>query len=202
MCQNGRVTNVQVFRPTSNLVLAVVVFAMCFMMMVANITQGNQRDILVTFFWVIAISTLAYLIFMRPKVILFDEGITIVNPFITVTAGWHMVEAIDAKYTMSILVGDKTIYAWAAPAPSRYHSRSIHESDIRGLGIENSGMIRPGESPRSHSGAATYLARRRFSEFQSKGIIGAQGSVEINNAGITILLLCLLGAIAFSYFQF
>ena len=195
-------TNVQVFRPTSNLVLAVVVFAMSFMMMVANITQGNQRDILVTFFWVIAISILAYLIFMRPKVILYDEGITIINPFMTITTGWQTVDAIDAKYTMSILVGDKSIYAWAAPAPSRYHSRSVHETDLRGLGIEKDGMIRPGESPRSHSGAATYLARTKLNNFQSSGITGADSSVQINNFGITALLVSFISAIALSYIQF
>jgi hypothetical protein len=182
--------------------MAWLVYAMSIMMTIAVITQGNDREMLITATWAIAVSSMAQLVFARPKVILFDEGITIVNPFLTITTGWHRVDAIDAKFTMSILVGPKTIYAWAAPAPGRYHSRSIHETDLRGMRVDSAEMIRPGESPRSHSGAATYLARIRLENFRNRDLTGVDSSVEFNSVGIAVLLLSVTAAVALTYLQF
>jgi hypothetical protein len=182
--------------------MAVISYLMCALMVVAVSTQGNQSETLVALAWATAVATIAHLIFFRPKVVLYDEGIVIVNPFLTVTVGWDLVEDIDTKFTMSIQVADKVIYAWAAPAPSRYHSRSIHESDLRGMRIRDREMIRPGESPRSHSGAVTYLARTRLERFQTKNLVGMDSDVEVNSIGIAILLSSVLAALALTYFQF
>jgi hypothetical protein len=175
---------------------------MSIMMTIAVVTQDAGRNMLTAAAWAIAVSSMAQLVFARPKVILFDEGITIVNPFLTITTGWHRVEAIDAKFTMSILVGGKTIYAWAAPAPGRYHSRSIHETDLRGMRVGSAEMIRPGESPRSHSGAATYLARIKLENFRNRNLTGVESSVAFNSMGMAILLVSFTAAMVLTYFQF
>lgn len=182
--------------------MALVVYIMSIMMTITIFIWGDQSKLITTVIWAITLSSMAYLVFTRPKVVLFDEGITIVNPFLTITTGWQRVEAVDAKFTMSILVGEKTIYAWAAPAPSRYHSRSIHESDLRGMRIDHQSMIRPGESPRSHSGAATYLARTKLANFRNRNLIGAESSIQFNSIGIAVLLISIIAAIALTYLQF
>jgi hypothetical protein len=56
---------------------------------------------------------------------------------------------------------------WAAQTPGRYHSRTIHSSEIKGLQLD--GFIRPGESPRTDSGVATYLCRTRLAAFRDRG---------------------------------
>lgn len=182
--------------------MALVTFVMSALMAITMIWQGGQRDALIAVAWAATASSIAYLVFWRPKVILFDEGITIVNPFLTITAGWDLVDAIDAKYTMSLLIADKTIYAWAAPAPSRYHSRSIHETELRGMRFNDQSMIRPGESPRSHSGAATYLARTKLENFRNSNLVGAASKVDFNKVGITTLLTSITTAMVLTYFQF
>ena len=153
--------------------------------------------------WGTFVATLSYLILHRPKVELFDEGIRITNPFDQITVGWQSVDSIDAKYTMSIQVANKVIYAWAAPAPGRYHSRTIHPSEIKGMDIGIGGLIRPGDSPRTHSGAAAYLAIMRLKSFQSSGSVnGCDSSVAVNKNGMTILIIsCVLGII-FNIYHF
>jgi hypothetical protein len=64
-------------------------------------------------------------------------------------------------------VGTKQIYAFAAPAPGRYHSRSIHQSELRGLNIQSAGSIQSGQSPRSHSGVASAIANQKLVNFRS-----------------------------------
>lgn len=182
--------------------MALVTYVMSALMVITMAWHGEQRDALIAFAWAAAVSSMAHLVFWRPRVILFDEGITIVNPFLTITVGWDLVDAIEAKYTMSILVADKTIHAWAAPAPSRYHSRSIHETELRGMRFNDQTMIRPGESPRSHSGVATFLARAKLANFRERNLVGAASKVDFNTFGITALLLSVTAAMVLTYFQF
>jgi hypothetical protein len=143
------------------------------------------------------------LILHRPKVELFDEGIRITNPFDQITVGWQLVESIEAKYTMSIQVADKVIYAWAAPAPGRYHSRTIHPSEIKGMDIGADGVIRPGDSPRTHSGAAAYLANLRFKSFRDSGSTnGCDSSVVVNKNALVILIASCVMGIVFNIYHF
>jgi len=146
--------------------LAGTVFFLAGGLCIELILTASFHDILGGIAWGIFVSWGAYLLFIRPKVSVFDEGITITNPFVEITVGWHRVEEIDARYCMSIEVGEKLIYAWAAPAPSRYHARNIHSSDVRGLKLGDNTLIRPGESPGTHSGAATYMSRVRLDNFR------------------------------------
>jgi hypothetical protein len=72
---------------------------------------------------------------------------------------------------MSIVTHDRKgkkgkIQAFAAPAPGRYHSRTIHQSEMRGLNLKESNVIRAGDSPRTNSGAAAAIARSRIDQFQ------------------------------------
>jgi hypothetical protein len=131
--------------------------------------------------WSAFISTIAFALLGYPKITLFDEGISITNPFHTITVGWHQVEEIEARYSMSILVNGKMIHAWAAPAPGRYHGRTIHASEIRGLNFRDTSQLRPGESPRTQSGTATQLARIRLENFRKAGnIVGVSSNVLIH----------------------
>ncbi len=139
--------------------------------------------------WGLVLSTFFYLIFIHPKVIFFDEGLTIVNPLHTITLGWHEVGEIDARYTMYVIhrpTGVK-IHAFAAQAPGRYHSRTVHPNEVKGMRVGDSGMIRAGESPRSNSGAATAIARARLEQFTR---FNSQGSVaftsQFNNGAAII----------------
>jgi len=194
--------NLVTFRPRTVWLYAGIVALIVLALVVQTIaTQGIKAD-LVVIAWGTFIMSGTYLLFVHPKVEIFDEGITITNPLQKITVGWQRVETIDAKYTMSIQVGGKVIYAWAAPAPSRYHSRSVHSADIKGMDIGFEGEIRAGESPRSQSGQASYIAKLRLKEFETSGIEGCEGSLEINYIGAAVLIGSLVIALALYAFNF
>ena len=108
----------------------------------------------------------SYLLFLKPYVLIFDEGIKIVNPTKEITVSWDLVEEIETKYSMSILVDGRTFYAWAAPAPSGRHSRRMHKTDlIPGADAPR----RVGDSLKSDSGVCAYMAKLRRKDFASMG---------------------------------
>ena len=168
-----------------------------------NFLGNSWHARLISISWAAFSVNLIYMILHRPKIELFDEGVRITNPFDQITVGWQRIESIEAKYTMSIHVGDKTIYAWAAPAPGRYHSRTIHPSEIKGMGIGATGFIRPGDSPRTHSGTAAYLATLRLKAFREfGGSNGCESSININKLGIAILIATSLLGLFFNLYHF
>jgi hypothetical protein len=102
---------------------------------------------------------------------------------------------------MYIQVAGKKIYAWAAQAPGRYHSRTVHASEVRGLKIPDLYNMRPGESPRTHSGQALALARIRFEAFHASGTRGACSyRTEFNRNGLATLIALSVIACALSIF--
>lgn len=130
---------------------------------------------------------LAWLVFIRPKLDLFDEGLLIVNPYNSIAASWDQVEEIDTRFGFNVTIGGKRYHAWAAPSPSRYQARYLHQSDFRGLDIETAGGVRHTDSPKSHSGSAAYLARDRKAKFRGGE---SYRRVQLNLAGLTLTVAC------------
>lgn len=161
---DAAMTNAEVFRPRSSYLFASVVIIGSILLTAQTVFYPNGEDLMASVLWALALSVTSYWLFIHPKVIVFDEGITIRNPINEITIGWGDIDEIDVQYTLNIRVAGKRIHAWAAPAPGRYHSRTIHPNELRGMRLSGN-LLRPGESPRSDSGQAAQLARARHEAF-------------------------------------
>jgi hypothetical protein len=166
------VNNPQTFRPKSGYIFAGMGFwIVATMLYLQIIDYGFNFGLIIASIWGALVCSICYQIFFHPKIVFFDEGIEIFNPLSRHLIGWQDVEQIDTRYTMSIktnggAVGNKQIYAFAAPAPGRYHSRSIHQSELRGLNIQSTGSIQAGQTPNSHSGVASAIANQKMIAFK------------------------------------
>jgi len=188
-------SNLEVFRARSSLVSAGLAYFIIAGMVLQSFYLSDIFGAMSALCGGICVAALVYTILQRPKLELFDEGIRITNPFRKITVGWNLVESIDAKYTMSITVGGKIIYAWAAPAPGRHHTRKIHPSDIKGTNIGASGYMRPGDNPRTHSGAAAYLATLRLNNFRRSGHVPVH-AYEVRTHYIWLIIIGASAALA------
>lgn len=161
-------SNPETFRSKSSVIGFLILLILLAGMNMQTFFSSDLGTSAVTFAWTTCFASCMCLIMYKPKIIFFDEGIEIVNPTTTHLISWDYVREIEARYTMSIITneGDQ-IFAWAAPAPGRYHARKIHESDLRGLNLGENGSIRFGESPRADSGVARYLAVTRLEKHRN-----------------------------------
>lgn len=158
--------NPEKFRPTSALIMGWILIAFFTGFTIQAIFYAGIIEVLVTSLASGFGAFVSYLWFLKPYVLIFDEGITIVNPTKEITVSWDRVEEIETKYSMSIVVNNKTFYAWAAPVPSRRHAKRIHKTDFAPRGADY--PIRLGDSPGSDSGACAYISRLRRKNFLSK----------------------------------
>jgi hypothetical protein len=183
-------TNVEKFRPGSAIASGWVLIAFFVGFIIQSFFYGG--DILMTIGICGAGAFGAYLLFLKPYVLLFDEGIKIINPTKEITATWDLVEEIETKYSMSIHINDRTYYAWAAPAPSGRHSRRMNKGDLF-PGADSARRV--GDSLRSDSGVCAYMASIRRKNFT--GVGASEFEIISDNRGLYILAaLILLGAAA------
>jgi hypothetical protein len=161
-------TNPEKFRPGSALVTGWILIAFSIGFILQSFFYGGVTEIIVTSLICGSCCVGIYLGFLKPYVLVFDEGIKIVNPTKEITASWDRIDEIETKYSMSITIDGRPFYAWAAPAPGRSHTRRMHKSDLLPGG---STPRRLGDSPKSDSGVCAHIARLRRKEFITKGAV-------------------------------
>lgn len=190
--------NREFFRPRGSVITAVIAYALLAGMVLQSILSGGLDSAIGALAWCALFALIIYIILHRPSVEIFDEGIRIQNPLSRTIVGWHDVDVIEAKYTSFLQLHDgKKISIWCAQAPGRYHSRTIHPSEMKGLHLE--GFIRPGESPRTDSGVATYLCRTRLAAFRANGMSNGLSYLSVReNSLITAIGLNILFLIAYA----
>ena len=188
-------TNAEVFRPRSGYILAGILIAGSILLVLQTLLYSTGEDLWATIFWAVSIVFASYWLFIHPKVTVYDEGITIHNPFRVISVSWAHVEDIDVQYSMSITVAGRKIHAFAAPAPGRYHARTIHPNEIKGLRVSNPENMRPGESPRTHSGVATHLARLRYEAFHKGNFANATFNESFDRNGVLAIASLIVGCI-------
>ena len=166
VCDDVVMNDMDEFRPRSGYVYAGVIWFLLggLLWTESELSGPSASSVLLT----LAVGYVSYLLFIRPRVRVYPAGIEIRNPISEHRIGWQDVEAIDSKYTMSVRVNGSPIHAWAAPAQGRYHTRNVHPADARHLRVPNGTFIPSGDSPRSHSGVATHLARQHYERFGSR----------------------------------
>jgi hypothetical protein len=155
-------TNIEKFRPGSAIASGWVLITFFVGFILQSLFYGG--DIPMTIGICGAGAYGAYLLFLKPYVLLFDEGIKIINPTKEITATWDLVEEIETRYSMSIQIRGQSYYAWAAPAPSGRHSRRMHKSDLL-PGADSPRRV--GDSLKSDSGICSYMAKLRRKNFVS-----------------------------------
>lgn len=178
-------TNVEKFRPASAIASGwlLVIFFSGFIIQ----TLAYGGDLVSTVAICAAGIVGSYLIFLKPHLLIFDEGIKIINPTKEIYASWDLVDTIETRYTMSLLINGVTYYAWAAPAPSGRHSKRMHRSDLH-PGAELPRRV--GDSLKSDSGAAAYIAKMR-----KKNFVGHSASELVITNQFTLLYFCAAAAV-------
>lgn len=187
MCHDAVVQHQTVFRPRSNLVIAGGLFVCIAGFTAAALASHAQPTVVLP---AAAATALAVqVLFVRPRVVLADNRVTIVNPLHTITAGWDAVTHIDAKYSVYLDIDGRRVNAWAGPAPSRYHARSVHPAELRGLQLPQADALRAAESPRADSGVLLHLARRAQQRFAERGVPSGVALQRTTQPGATIAAL-------------
>lgn len=158
----------EVFRPKSNYIWAGVSF-MLIILFAANsfllITDFMQKTI--EFLLCIVLAGIAYLIWVRPKLVLGDVAIEVVNPLSREVIPYSEVRDLETKWALTIVHSRGKTRVWVAPASGKrrwianqtfgWYGRGVPLSESRGHDAESMSS-----SLDSLSGQAAYIIRERM----------------------------------------
>jgi hypothetical protein len=161
------VTNKQIFRSRSGYVYLAIVLLVGAALAIQTWLTGDFESAAAATLWSLFFVLAAHLIFVRPKLVVSDEGVTVINPLRTYEISWGAVNDIDTRFALTFVTEKRRISAWVATAPGRYHGRTIHPSELKGLGLGQREHIQPGDSPRTRSGQAAAVCRARLEQFRA-----------------------------------
>lgn len=106
-------TTQHVFRQRSPLALAAVggVTGLVLLVALAWNWADNPEPLFVS--WVLFALALVWSLFVRPAVVLDDDGVTLRNVFRDIHIPWGRVTDAESRWNLKVLVGDRAYTAWA-----------------------------------------------------------------------------------------
>ena len=160
--------NEYVFRPKGNFAWAILAIGLDFLFMAQVILYPTENAMI----WVelaigTAIATGAMLMWVRPKLVLNEDCLLVVNPFSKVTIAYKDIDDLETKWTLRILHSGKKTRVWVAPAngKQRWVAESVRGWSSRGgnLSDEVQGDFTTiSDSLASDSGVAAAMIRQRL----------------------------------------
>jgi hypothetical protein len=124
----------------------------------------------------VLIAFLGWQLFWMPAVVVHDGGITLENPFRSITVPWPALAHVDTRFALTLITADKSYASWAAPAPGIRGGRNARPDDLQGLPATTYGpgkSVRPGDLKSTDSGQAARLVRARWHELVEGGELAA-----------------------------
>ena len=124
----------------------------------------------------VLVAYLGWQLFWMPAVVVHDGGISLENPFRSVSVPWAALVHVDTRFALTLVTAEKSYTSWAAPAPGIWGGRNARPEDLQGLPATTYGpgrSVRPGDLKSTDSGQAARLVRERWDELVESGRLRA-----------------------------
>jgi hypothetical protein len=158
----------ETFRPKSNFVWAGVSISLTTLFAINSLFYGtsasqSMAELIACLILIVA----ALLIWVRPKLVLDDESVLVVNPVQTLRISYRDITEMDTKWSLTIFHTRGKTRVWVAPASGKrrwiadstfgWYGSSVPLSETRGHDAETMSA-----SLNSLSGQAAYMIRERM----------------------------------------
>lgn len=117
------VTTPLTFRTRLAQVLTIVVAVLGVVALVTTAIDGGAVALLTSLAPVALVVALAWAVFWRPRVVVGDDGITLVNVTRTVHVPWSRFRSADTRWALTIETDGARYSSWAVPAGSGFGAR-------------------------------------------------------------------------------
>ena len=134
--------------------------------------------------WMALFGLAGWAIFWRPRVVVSDAYVRVVNVSRTIDVPWPALQGIETRWALTLVTAYGRFTAWGAPAPGAYSAfRAVGTRTHDPLAAEDR-TVRPGELPDTPSGAAAQLVQRRWAKLRAAGHLD-QPRLERDRATVT-----------------
>lgn len=167
-----------VFRPRAGQVLAWTAIGVCGAGLVYIALAESVTSLVFGAWPIVLVAWLAWVLYVRPAVVVTDGFVEIVNPFRTHRVPWGDIDQVDSRYALTVHTrSGRRIRAWAAPAPGARQALSTRREEVSRTPGDGE-TRRPSDAEGTLSGDAASLLRRRQAESERRGVDPAAQTVS------------------------
>ena len=156
------------YKPKGDYAWAAVAFALNGMSAVSSLLYSptvGEKVLAVAAF--VAIGLASYALWIRPRLLLSDDYLVVVNPLRSHKIGYEQIVELGTKWALTIELDGRTIRAWAAPASGRttwtgQFTFTRLTENMRGSSRQANESLPVSASHFSHSGLAAKLINQRI----------------------------------------
>lgn len=151
--------------------LTIGVGLICSITAIVVLAGNGLREFLQMAPWLTLVAGICWAAFWRPHVAVSDGGVRLVNVLRTIDLPWPSIEAIDTKWSLSLVTAYGKFTAWAAPAPGVRGAFRAARTDVKRLPSSTYAGegVRPGDLPSSASGEVAVRIRQRWEALRHAG---------------------------------
>lgn len=162
------------FRSSFNRLLSALSWGVLAVLLVLVLTSGGVATPLIPL-GILAVAGAVWAVLWSPRVLVDDDGVTIVNILRRIRIPWAAVIHVDTRFALTVHTPGRTFAATAAPAPGQLAGLRASRSESRGAGgsERTKQNVRPGDLPTTDSGRAAALIRERWARLRDAGAIEA-----------------------------
>lgn len=187
------------YRPMFGRVLAATIVVLCAVGLASLAVTGDWPAVGRTVWPLALFSVLAVALFWRPRILIEDHGVTVVNVLRTIEVPWPAILRIDTRFSLTLFTAERKIPVWAAPSPGIRGAVAIERSDVRNLSESAYGpgdSVRPGDSVTTPSGQVAFVLRRHWEALRDAGHLDS-GVVEPGSLKVAVhwATIAILGAL-------
>ena len=163
-------TNVTVFRPKSNYAFAAAALLLDATFVAQTLFYPAGENVALSLLTAGAIAAGTALLWLRPKLVLGETEIKVVNPLRTVSIAYRDITDLQTKWSLLIVHRSGKVRVWVAPASGRvrYAARRIEDFQrddrVASTALVGAGSEPVSQSVQSDSGLAAALIRNRMHE--------------------------------------
>jgi hypothetical protein len=144
---------------------------------VDDLRTGDEARISVVGPVLLALGAVVYGLFWRPAVVIDDEGVELRNILRDLRVPWALLEGVETKFALTLVVGERRYQSWAAAAPGRPAPLAPHPAANREAARDHhptgdAAAVRSSRSLRGDSGAAAFMVERRWEERRDLPVSG------------------------------
>jgi len=156
-------------RPWWGPALTVAITVICAGMILSVALAGDWSDAGLMAPWAALLALACWATFWRPRVVVSDGGVRLVNVTRTIDVPWPALQTVETRWALTLVTAYGRFTAWSAPAPGARGALLSRSATARDAPPGYDGSARPSDLVDTPSGAAAALVIDRWEALRAAG---------------------------------
>lgn len=172
--ESGGAGSTWTYRPPSSAWLFGTAIMLMVAVLAAQVRVDEPEQVVRGLPWYGLAGLLAWTTVWRPRVLVGDDGVTLVNPLRTVDVPWAAIVTVETRFAFALRTPGGKHTAWAGPGPGRHQALSATAGELRAVPAnarDSRGSVAIGDLPTAPSGIIAAHVRRTWEALAESGTL-------------------------------